>query len=183
MLLHLASEARTRDVNGDNPCNHPFDQTTMILAAPYLLSLCDLAKISGFSFGIISRLYTQTSTLKVEASRLIRDIVTFSPASESMAIEFLYEFEKVSYLKDLGMPNVPLVTLIKTDHFPIVRPVRSLESKIQPEEWAREVFALLYNCETQLLEVELKPVTDLATEYLNHLLIASKSPQIWLSSA
>jgi hypothetical protein len=31
--------------------------------------------------------------------------------------------------------------------------------------------------------MELKPVTDLATEYKNHLLIASKSPHICLSSA
>jgi hypothetical protein len=147
------------------------------MAAPYLLSLCDLAKTSEFSFGIVSRLHT----FNVEASRLIHGIVTFSPASESMAIEFLHEFEKVSYLKDLG--NFSLVALIfKTNHFPVVRPVTRLESKLKPEEWAQEIFALLRNRETQTLKVELKPVTDLATEYLNHLLIASKSPHMWLSS-
>ena len=82
--------------------------TTRTMAAPYLLSLCDLAKTSEFSFGMVSRLHTQTSTFKVEASKLIHGIVTFSPASESMAIQFLHEFEKISYLKDLGI--LPLAT-------------------------------------------------------------------------
>jgi hypothetical protein len=72
------------------------------MAAPYLLSLCDLATTSEFSFGIVSQLHTQTSTFRVEASRLIHDIVAFSPASEIVAMEFLHEFEKVSYLQDLG---------------------------------------------------------------------------------
>jgi len=71
-------------------------------AAPYLLSLCDLVKTSHFSLGVVSRLHTQKSTFNIEAASLIHSIVTYSPASESVAIEFLYEFTKVSGMNHLG---------------------------------------------------------------------------------
>jgi hypothetical protein len=76
---------------------------------PYLISLCDAAQNSGFSFGAASRLDTQSSTFSVDAAKLIHSIVTFSPASESVAIpvELLQEFQKASGMKYLG--SVPLI--------------------------------------------------------------------------
>jgi len=44
-------------------------------------------------------------------------------------------------------------------------PVTRLGSNLQPEEWAQKVLVLLRNSETQRLQVELKTVNDLATEY------------------
>jgi hypothetical protein len=78
------------------------------LAAPYLISLCDAAQNSDFSFGVASRLGTQSSTFNVDAAKLIHSIVTFSPASESVAIEFLHEFQKVWGIEYLG--KVPLIS-------------------------------------------------------------------------
>jgi len=79
----------------------------MPLAAPYLISLCDAVEDSYLSLGLVSRLGVQSSTFKPDAERLIKSIVTFSPAPESVAIEFLFELQKVSGLGDLG--NVSLI--------------------------------------------------------------------------
>jgi hypothetical protein len=79
----------------------------MPLTAPYLISLCDAAQNSDFSFGVTSRLTTQSSTFNLDAAKLIRSIVTFSPASESVAIEFLHEFQKVWGINHLG--KFPLI--------------------------------------------------------------------------
>jgi hypothetical protein len=48
-----------------------------------------------------------------------------------------------------------------------------LWSQFDPQQWAQEISVSLRTFETTELEVELRPVHDLATEYLNHLLIAS----------
>ena len=77
----------------------------MALKAPYLLALCDAAQASDVNFGLARRrrrLGTQSSTLNVPATRVIHSVVTFSPASETVAVEFLVEFQKVSALSDLG---------------------------------------------------------------------------------
>ena len=79
----------------------------MPLAAPYLISLCDAVENSDLSLGVVTRLGVQSSTFKLDAARLIKSVVTFSPASESVAIEFLFELQKVSGFGDLG--NVPLI--------------------------------------------------------------------------
>jgi len=54
-------------------------------------------------------------------------------------------------------------------------PVVTLQSELGAEEWAQEILAFLRNRETDTLKADLKPVLDLATEYLHHLLIASMS--------
>ena len=54
-------------------------------------------------------------------------------------------------------------------------PVVTLQSGLGAEEWAQEILAFLRNRETDTLKADLKPVLDLATEYLHHLLIASMS--------
>jgi len=74
----------------------------MASKAPYLLKLCEVAQSSGISFGLATRLCTQSSTFNVDATRVIHSIVTFSPAQESVAIEFLFEFEKVSRIQHEG---------------------------------------------------------------------------------
>ena len=79
----------------------------MPLAAPYLISLCDAVANSDFSLGEVTRLGIQSSTFKLDTATLIKSIVTFSPASESVAIEFLFELQKVSGFEDLS--NVPLI--------------------------------------------------------------------------
>jgi len=63
----------------------------MPFAAPYLISLCDTVANSDLSLGVVTRLGVQSSTFKLDAAaRLIKSIVTFSPTSESVAIEFLF---------------------------------------------------------------------------------------------
>jgi hypothetical protein len=149
--------------------------TTMVLAGPYLISLCDAAQNSGFSFGAASRLGTQSSTFSVDAAKLIHSIVTFSPASESVAIEFLQEFQKASGMKHfLSVPLICKHSSLGWRYYRAVEPVVFLLSEFEPQQWAQEILGLR-NCETNELDVELNPVRDLATEYLNHLLIASMS--------
>ena len=79
----------------------------MPLAAPYLISLCDAVAKSDLSLGVVTRLGFQSSKFELDAARFIKSIVTFSPASESVTIEFLFELQKVSGFRDLG--NVPLI--------------------------------------------------------------------------
>jgi hypothetical protein len=74
----------------------------MALKAPYLLALCDASQALDVDFGLARRLGTQSSTLNVPANRVIHSVVTFSPASETVALEFLVKFQKVSALSDLG---------------------------------------------------------------------------------
>ena len=77
----------------------------MPLAAPYLISLCDAVANSDLSLGVVTRLGFQSSKFELDAAKVIKSIVTFSPASENVAIEFLFELQKMSGFIDLG--NVP----------------------------------------------------------------------------
>ncbi|KAI9571792.1 hypothetical protein HD554DRAFT_2036683 [Boletus coccyginus] len=121
----------------------------MPLVAPYLLSLCKVVENSDFSFGVVSRLGTQSSTFQLDAAKLIYSIVEHSPASESVALEFLFEFQKI-----------------------LVDTVVRLQSTLQPEQWSQEILAFLREREPDEVHGELKPILDLATKYLNHVLIA-----------
>jgi hypothetical protein len=78
--------------------------------ASYLLSLCDATQESCLSFGSATRLDsdTQDSAFKVDVTKVIHSIVTFSPAPESVAMQFLQEFRNVSGIKHLG--NSPLIS-------------------------------------------------------------------------
>jgi len=75
----------------------------MVFAAPYLLSLCKAVENSDFSFGVVSRLNTQNSSFQLDAAKLIHSIVDYSPASESVAVEFLSELQKIPDIYDSGM--------------------------------------------------------------------------------
>jgi len=65
------------------------------LVAPYLLSLCKAVQNSDFSFGVVSRSGAQSSTFQLDAAKLIYSIVEYSPASESVALQFLSQFQKI----------------------------------------------------------------------------------------
>jgi hypothetical protein len=77
--------------------------------ASYLLSLCDATQESCLSFGFATRLDSdQDSAFKVNITKVIHSIVTFSPAPESVAMKFLQEFHNVSVIQHLG--NSPLIS-------------------------------------------------------------------------
>jgi hypothetical protein len=76
----------------------------MVPKAPYILALCEAAQQPGVvSFGLATRIGSQNSKFDVDASKVIKSIVTFSPAAENVAVDFLNEFRKVSRLSNLGM--------------------------------------------------------------------------------
>jgi hypothetical protein len=149
----------------------------MPLAAPYLISLCDAVANSDLSLGVVTtRLGVQSSTFKLDAATLIKSIVTFSPASESVAIEFLFELQKVSGFGDLsnvplicGSPFSGLMTLLSLLQSCVCDLNLSLSSGLK-RFWRYSVIF-----DEDVLKTGLQPVLDLATEYLNHLLIASMS--------
>src|SRR6267143_1141452 len=106
----------------------------MPLASLYLLALCDTAQSSNFSFGVASRLGTQSSTFNIDTAKLIHSIVKFSPASESVAIEFLHEFHKVPGITHLG--NFVFMQELISGLMETVSPVVSLQSELEPQQWA-----------------------------------------------
>ena len=67
----------------------------------YVLALCTAVEESGKSLGVAMRIGPSSSKVNVEATKVIRGILTFSPAPDSMAIEFLNELTKVSGMADL----------------------------------------------------------------------------------
>ena len=74
----------------------------MPLVAPYLLSLCKAVENLDFSFGVVSRFGAQSSTFQLDAAKLIHSIVEHSPASESVALQFLSQFQKIWSIYHLG---------------------------------------------------------------------------------
>jgi hypothetical protein len=70
--------------------------------AQYLIALCAAAQEKGESFGIAVRIGASHSKLKIEATKVIHSILSFSPAPESVAVEFLNELAKVHGMSHLG---------------------------------------------------------------------------------
>ena len=62
---------------------------SQITPAQYLISLCTLAQESQESFGIAMRIGASNSKFNFEATNVIYSIVTFSPAPDAVAVEFL----------------------------------------------------------------------------------------------
>jgi len=86
----------------------------------------------------------------------------------------------VSGFGDLS--NVPLICGSSFSGLTaVVAPVVRLRSESEPQQWAAQILALLRNFDEDVLKTELQPVLDLATEYLNHLLIASMSLHLFLN--
>jgi hypothetical protein len=145
----------------------------MVLKAPYLLALCDAAQETNMEFGLARGIGAKSSTFDLQAAKVIHSLVTFSPASESLAIEFLNEFQKVTALEHLGstislfFEYLPLVDGVT------VALVLSGEADPNVHLWAQDAIEALRGLTQRQLSMQ--PVVDLASEYLTHVLIAGWS--------
>ena len=74
----------------------------LVTPKEYVLALCTATQDSDESLGVAVRIDSLTSKFNIKATKVIHDILTFSPAPDSMAIEFLNELAKVSRLRYLG---------------------------------------------------------------------------------
>ena len=142
----------------------------MTLIAPYLLGLCGAAQQSGVEFGPATQLGAKNSTFNISAVKVIHSVVTFSPAGERVAMEFMQQFQKVSAMNRPG--SVSLISEYLLADGVRVESVLSGQSEPDVGQWAEEVLDLLRPLTPRMISVALKPVLDLATEYLSHLLIA-----------
>jgi len=52
------------------------------------------------------RIGAKDSFFQIEASKVTHSIVNFSPAAESVSVDFLNEFEKVDGMGPLGHPSI-----------------------------------------------------------------------------
>ena len=75
---------------------------SQIAPAEYLISLCTIAQECQESFGIAMRIGASNPKFNVEATKVIHSLLTFSPAPDTVAIEFLNELEKVKDIAFLG---------------------------------------------------------------------------------
>jgi len=70
--------------------------------AQYLISLCTTAQQSDETFGVAVRISSSNSKFEAAATKVIHSILTFAPAPNAMAVEFLIELEKVPGMSHLG---------------------------------------------------------------------------------
>ena len=78
----------------------------MSSAAPtqYLITLCTATQQLGLDeyFGVAVRFGSSDSKFKAPTTKVIHSILTFSPAPDSVAVEFLNELSKVTNMGSLG---------------------------------------------------------------------------------
>jgi len=147
---------------------------SQIAPAEYLISLCTLAQDSQESFGIAMRIGASNSKFNLEATKVIHSILTFSPAPDAVAVEFLNELEKVKGIAFLGQWSLCVPAGFCWFWARTVVPVRSRVSQLDCSTWAANVIDFLcenFTKEQRLQEIE--PLTHLAAKMLTHLLIAS----------
>ena len=65
-------------------------------------ALCTVVQESNESLGVAVKIGSSISKFNVEVTKVIHAILTFSPAPDSMEIEFLNELAKVSGMGYLG---------------------------------------------------------------------------------
>jgi hypothetical protein len=70
--------------------------------AQYLISLCAAAQETNESFGLANRIGSSDSKFNIAATKVIHSILTFAPAPDAMAGEFLNELEKIQGMSYLG---------------------------------------------------------------------------------
>jgi hypothetical protein len=70
--------------------------------AQYLISLCTATQQSDEPFGVAVRIGSSDSKFEAAASKVIHSVLTFSPAPDTMAVEFLNELSKVAGMASLG---------------------------------------------------------------------------------
>ena len=63
----------------------------LVTPKAYLLTLTTVVQESDESLGVAVRIGSLISKSNVEATKVIHGILTFSPATDSMAVEFLNE--------------------------------------------------------------------------------------------
>ena len=69
--------------------------------AQYIISLCNIAQ-QHESFGVAVRIGSSDSRFNVAAKKTIHSVLTFSPALDTMAMEYLNELAKIPNLSYLG---------------------------------------------------------------------------------
>ena len=68
----------------------------------YLFTLCTAVLKFDESLGVAVRIGSSISKFNVDATKVILGILTYSPAPDSMAVEFLNQLAKVSGMEYLG---------------------------------------------------------------------------------
>jgi hypothetical protein len=149
----------------------------MPLKAPYILALCEAAQQPEVvvPFGVVIQIGGprggQGTSYTFGALCLIQSIVLHSLARETVATEFLKEFHEVSCLKDIG--SVPLLSEFSplADRVPVA-PLLDAEAEADANQWADSVVKALHSLTEDQISTELKPVLNLASDYLSHLILA-----------
>jgi len=153
-----------------------FDCPVMSRVAPnlYLISLCTIAQEANESFGLAIRIGTSDPKFNIETTKVIHSILTFSPAPDSMAVEFLNELNKVSGISYLGELSHFIPTRFCSSRSQTVEPILHHTPQSDPANWATGIMNFLStNFTMEERSKELQPVTNLASKMLSYLLIAS----------
>ena len=155
--------------------------TAIPATAPYLQALCNVTQLQNIPndiFGVAIRLGVQHSAPNLPAARVIHSLVEFSPAAETLAIEFLNEFRKVTPFETLGSISLIFEYLLLVDHI-TVGLVLSGGAEPNAQQWAQGAIQAFCNYAQPLNDHQrallLKPIVDLTSEYLTHVLIAGWS--------
>jgi len=92
------------------------DAATMSGGAPaqYLISLCIVVQQSNESLGIATRIGSTNSIFQFEASKVIHSILTYSPAPDTVAVEFLNELQKINGISLLGNAHLTFMRALLT---------------------------------------------------------------------
>jgi len=90
-----------------NPFPHDMMSGSQISPAKYLLALCNAAEESHKSLGTAIRLGASNSQFQV--TKVIHSIVTFSPATDAVAVDFLKQLGGIEDISHLGKqsPSIP----------------------------------------------------------------------------
>ena len=160
-------------LNSKSSCSSSKSIISQMTPAQYLISLCTTAQQLNQSFGLAIRIGASNPKFQFETTKVIHSILMFSPAPDTMAVEFLNELEKVKGISFLGKCSLHSCILLLIQAR-TVKPVLDRASPFDCSTWATKIIDYLRDnfSPSQRFEV-LGPVTDLATAMLSHLLIAS----------
>jgi hypothetical protein len=115
----------------------------MSSAAPaqYLITLCNAAQQPDLEepFGVVVRIGLSDSKFKAATTKVIHSILTFSPAADAVAVEFLNELSKVTGMAGLGTWSLCIPVGFSETKMGTVDPVSLRASPVDCATWAREV--------------------------------------------
>ena len=141
-----------------------------------MLALCSAVGEMNGSFGVAIRIGASSSMFNVESNKVIYALLTFSPAPDSMAREFLKALAKVSGIHYLGEWSFSFPQRSADPECDQVSPVLDGHRQSDPATWAGEVINFIstkFQMEERMEQLE--PISNLASEMLTHLIIASMS--------